>query len=66
MYIAVLKINQAQANNLSLIGLSGRLLTPENDLGGKYHGWHQFACSKEEMDRLRVWVTHNMPEHKFF
>jgi hypothetical protein len=67
VYIAVVKCSEDQSRQLKLIGLELKLLTPENDPGGKYHGWHQVAGPKEHMDRLRDWLTrNNTVERKFF
>lgn len=67
MYVAVLRVDDSQRRTLALSGLHGRLLAPENDPGGKYHGYHQFSGTHGDMDRLKTFAAqHGITDCKFF
>lgn len=65
MYVAVFKLTEQQAASLRVL-VAAKLLTPENDAGGKYHGWYQVAGFKSDMDLCRGWLENNSVEHRFF
>jgi hypothetical protein len=65
MNIVVINCTEVQARSLRDL-VAAKLLTPENDPGGKYHGWYQVAGFSSDMELVRLWLDNNPVEHRFF